>query len=176
MTKNELTEKIYFSSHLTGEFWLRSGKTSTEYFDKYMFESDPAILKEIAEHLAALIPPETEVLAGLEMGGIPIATALSLKTGIPAIFVRKQAKEYGTCKIAEGITFAGKNVCIIEDVVTTAGAVIDGFNELKRKNAVINNVMCVIERESSGRKNLQDLGLQLISLLTMDELNKNKIL
>src|SRR3972149_3310485 len=102
MTRKELAKKIYQASHLTGTFKLRSGQISNEYFDKYLFESDPALLKEIANGMAKLIPEGTEVLAGLEMGGIPLATALSLKTGLPATSVRKQAKDYGTAKLAEG--------------------------------------------------------------------------
>jgi len=119
-----LANEIYKTAHLTGSFKLRSGKVSNDYFDKYLFESNPILLKEIAEHLSRLIPEGTEVLAGLEMGGIPIATALSLKTGIPVAFVRKKAKEYGTCKLAEGIEIQGKNVCIIEDVATTGGQIL----------------------------------------------------
>jgi orotate phosphoribosyltransferase len=124
MTKKELAKKIYDVAHLTGSFTLRSGSVSNEYFDKYRFESNPEILREIAKQMVALIPPETEVLAGLEMGGIPIATALSLETGIPCVFVRKQAKSYGTRQFAEGMDVKGKNVCIIEDVITTGGQVV----------------------------------------------------
>ncbi|MBL7998044.1 MAG: orotate phosphoribosyltransferase, partial [Candidatus Kapabacteria bacterium] len=106
---NHITAKaIYDTAHLRGEFLLRSGAISNEYFDKYLFEAQPALLRTIAEELAPLLPPGTEVLAGLEMGGIPIATALSLHTGIPAAFVRKKAKDYGTRKIAEGTDMRGK--------------------------------------------------------------------
>lgn len=91
MTLN-LAKEIYDVTHLTGTFTLRSGQTSHEYFDKYMFESDPAILAQVAEELVGLIPEDTEVLAGLEMGGIPIATALSLKSGTPSAFVRKKQR------------------------------------------------------------------------------------
>lgn len=84
-------QRIYETAHLTGSYKLRSGKESNDYFDKYLFESNPALLNDIAEHLSELIPSGTEVLAGLEMGGIPVATALSLKTGIPRhSFVKKQ--------------------------------------------------------------------------------------
>ena len=93
MEKHELAQEIYNISHIEGTFKLRSGQTSNEYFDKYLFESEPELLAEIAIHMSELIPEGTEILAGLEMGGIPIATVLSLKTGIPAIFVRKKAKE-----------------------------------------------------------------------------------
>src|SRR5688572_15563852 len=99
MHRNELARRIYAASHLTGEFRLRSGATSREYFDKYRFESDPKLLLAIAEAMAELVPPGVELLAGLEMGGIPLATMLSQVTALPALFVRKKAKEYGTSKL-----------------------------------------------------------------------------
>ena len=110
MTREELAKAIYDVSHLTGTFTLRSGAVSNEYFDKYLFEARPDVLKAIAEHMAELLPGETEVLAGLEMGGIPIATALSLKTGLPGAFVRKEAKKYGTAKVAEGADLKSKKI------------------------------------------------------------------
>ena len=60
------------------------------------------LLRTIAEALVPLVPAGTEALAGLELGGVPIATMLSQLTGIPALFVRKEAKTYGTCQLAEG--------------------------------------------------------------------------
>lgn len=146
MTKNELAKKIFEVAHLTGEFKLRSGQISNEYFDKYRFEARPEILREIAKQMVPLIPPGTEVLAGLEMGGIPITTALSLETGLPCVFVRKEAKEYGTCQFAEGYEIKGKKVCIIEDVVTTGGQVVLSTKDLRSLGAVIENVLCVIHR------------------------------
>jgi orotate phosphoribosyltransferase len=101
-TRTELAGRIYERAHLVGEFTLRSGRTSNEYFDKYLFEADPRLLYDIASALEQLVPEGTEVLAGLELGGIPIVTALSLETGLPAAFVRKNAKTYGTAKLAEG--------------------------------------------------------------------------
>ena len=88
-----------------------------------------------------LIPDGTEVLAGLEMGGIPIATALSLETGIPLVMVRKKAKEYGTCKIAEGLEFKGKKVCVVEDVVTTGGQIILSAKDLRENGAIVDRVI-----------------------------------
>lgn len=170
MERMALANEIYKTAHLTGNFKLRSGKLSNVYFDKYLFESNPILLKEIAEHLSGLIPEGTEVLAGLEMGGIPIATALSLKTGIPVAFVRKKAKEYGTCKLAEGIDIQGKNICIIEDVVTTGGQILLSAQDLKDCGAIVNNVLCVIEREQQGRDNLENSGLKFLSLFKMEEL------
>jgi orotate phosphoribosyltransferase len=171
MKRSELAQRIYSVSHLEGNFRLRSGLTSHEYFDKYLFESDPGLLKEIARQMCRLIPPGIEVLAGLEMGGIPIATAMSMRSGLPAVFVRKKAKEYGTCKLAEGTSVKNKRVCIIEDVVTTGGQIVLSAGDLKQLNAQIEYVLCVIERDSKSRDNLGKAGLELISLFTMAELH-----
>lgn len=146
MTHSELAQKIFEVAHLTGSFKLRSGQTSNEYFDKYKFESQPVLLKEIARQMAPLIPKDTEVLAGLEMGGIPIATALSLETGLPVCFVRKEAKEYGTCLFAEGAAIENKRVCIIEDVITSGGQVILSAADLRSVGALLSTVLCVINR------------------------------
>src|SRR5579863_970867 len=104
----QLAQQINNIARLTGTFRLRSGVTSSEYFDKYRFEADPVLLKGIATSLAALLPDGYEALAGLEMGGIPIATMLSQLTGMPALFIRKKAKEYGTCRFAEGGEVRGR--------------------------------------------------------------------
>lgn len=170
MERTKLAKEIYHVSHLEGTFKLRSGQISNEYFDKYLFESNPKLLKEIAIQMASLIPKETEILAGLEMGGIPIATALSLKTGLPLIMVRKKAKEYGTCKIAEGIDLKGKKICIIEDVVTTGGQIILSAKDLRDFGARINYVLCVIMRDEESKLNLKKEGLELIPLFKMEEL------
>ena len=174
MDRNEVAGKIFKTSHLTGTFTLRSGQISNEYFDKYLFESEPELLAEIASHMSELIPEGTEILAGLEMGGIPIATALSLKTSIPAIFVRKTAKEHGTAKLAEGIGFTSKKVCIIEDVVTTGGQIVMSATDLRQLGADIEYVLCVIERDIKGRENLRKEELELRSLFTMEELKASQ--
>jgi orotate phosphoribosyltransferase len=168
MTKSEVAKKIYELSHITGEFLLRSGQISNEYFDKYLFEADPVVLAEIARIMSELIPEGTEVLAGLEMGGIPVVTAISANTGMPAAFVRKKAKEYGTCKLAEGADVTGKHVLIIEDVVTTGGAIIKGANELREKGAIIDSVLCVIQRAEKATDILAAEGLKLIPAFTME--------
>src|SRR3954468_19491701 len=102
--RDTLARAVYDVAHITGTFRLRSGVTSNEYFDKYLFEADPGLLRELAAALAPLVPAGAEALAGLEMGGIPVATMLSQVTGLPCRFVRKKAKDYGTEKLAEGGT------------------------------------------------------------------------
>ena len=170
MDRKTLARDIYRISNLQGTFTLRSGKVANEYFDKYLFEAQPALLSAIAEHLEPLIPPTTDALAGLEMGGIPVATALSLRASIPTLFVRKEAKTYGTRKLAEGGEVEGKRLLIIEDVVTSGGAVIDAVSQLRALGATVTEALCVIDREGSGAGNLRAVDVKLTPLFTKDQL------
>ena len=172
MDINELAIKIYQKSHIIGDFLLRSGQRSNEYFDKYLFESDPKLLIEIIKQMKLNIPKETDIIAGLEMGGIPLVTALSIETGIDSVFVRKKAKEYGTCKIAEGSDIKNKKVCIIEDVVTTGGQIIQSVQELRNKGAIIDTVLCVILRNKEAIELLKKEDLLLKYVLTMEYINE----
>ncbi len=173
MTKAELAKAIYKASYLQGDFLLRSGQRSSEYFDKYRFESQPHLLAAIADHLAPLVPQETEALAALEMGGIPIGTALSLKTGIPLVLVRKEAKEYGTCKFAEGLDIKGKRLCVIEDVVSTGGQVLISAKDLRDQGALVEQVLCVIFRGEKGFEKFKESGLKLNSLFSKEDLKSS---
>jgi orotate phosphoribosyltransferase len=157
---------------LQGEFVLRSGRTATHYFDKYRFESDPRLLAEIARAAAPLIPPGTEVLAGLEMGGIPVVTMLSQVTGLPACFVRKQAKAYGTERFAEGTEVDGRNVLVVEDVVTSGGQVVLSTADLRAIGAKVTTAFCVIDRGEGGAAKLAEHGIELIGLLRGDQLQR----
>ncbi len=166
-----LADQINTIARLTGTFTLRSGQIATEYFDKYRFEAQPKLLADIAAALAPLIPEGTEVLAGLEMGGIPIATALSLHTGLPAAFVRKEAKQYGTARLAEGAEIAGKRITVIEDVITTGGQVVISTNDLRALGAIVDHVVCVIDRSPDKAAALTAEGLTLHALLTRAQLD-----
>ena len=170
--ETSLAKRIYDTAHITGDFTLRSGAKSTEYFDKYLFEADPKLLKDIAAAMVKLVPPGIDALAGLEMGGIPIATMLSQLTGLPVLFVRKKAKDYGTCKIAEGGAVSGRKLLIVEDVVTSGGAILDAAQALRAEGAVLGQVVCVIDRESGGPANLAKADLILTPLFTMAELKR----
>ncbi|MEZ5373822.1 MAG: orotate phosphoribosyltransferase [Microthrixaceae bacterium] len=166
----DLARRIYATSHLTGEFTLRSGRVSKEYFDKYRFESDPVLLADIAEAMATLVPDDVEVLAGLEMGGIPVVTALARVTGLPACFVRKEAKKYGTAKFAEGADVEGRRVLIVEDVITSGGQVVLSTADLRGVGAHITNVVCVIDRSEGGIEALTAERLTLASVVDRTDL------
>ncbi len=165
-----LAARVFTASYLTGSFVLRSGRTADHYFDKYRFESDPALLAEIVDALAPLVPPGVEGVAGLELGGVPLATMLSAKTGLPAYFVRKEPKRYGTEKVCEGGDVDGRVLVIIEDVVTTGGQMVLSAQDLRAEGAVVEHALCVIDREGGGADVAAAEGIALRALFTMSEL------
>jgi orotate phosphoribosyltransferase len=174
MEIDQLARRVGEVAQLSGEFRLRSGLTAETYFDKYQFESDPVLLHAIAGELVALIPPGTEILAGLELGGIPVVTALSLASGLPAVFVRKAAKSYGTAKLAEGPSIDGRNVLVVEDVVTTGGQVVASTTDLRNLGAIVTTALCVIDREQGGTDALAAGGIALRSLFTRSDIERSR--
>ena len=171
MPSDSLAARVNSIARLTGTFTLRSGQVATEYFDKYRFEADPVLLADIAEAMVPLLPAGTEVLAGLELGGVPIATALSMRTGLPVAFVRKEAKAYGTARLAEGAEIGGKRVTVIEDVITTGGQVIISTTQLRALGAIVEHVVCVIDRSPDHGAAFAAEGLTMTSLLTRAQLD-----
>jgi orotate phosphoribosyltransferase len=170
-TTQLLAADIDATCRLHGEFTLRSGQVSDTYFDKYLFEAQPALLDRVAARMVDLLPEGTELLGGLELGGVPIATMVSAKTGIPALFVRKEAKKYGTAKLAEGPDVAGKRITLIEDVITSGGAVRDAVNALRPLGAIVDPVVCAIDRSPVGENPLADVGLEVRPVLTRADLD-----
>ncbi len=164
-----LARRIYERTHLTGEFRLRSGATSNEYFDKYLFESDPELLREIAQALVRLLPERVDAVAGLELGGVPLAAVISQVSGLPALFVRKEPKTYGTCRLAEGGEVAGRRLVVIEDIVSSGGQVVASCRALRERGAEIVAVLCVVDRESGGAATITSEGLELRSAFTMTQ-------
>jgi orotate phosphoribosyltransferase len=171
VTDQSLAAAIDAACRLHGTFTLRSGQVSDTYFDKYLFEAQPALLDRVAAAMVDLLPADTELLGGLELGGVPIATMVSARTGLPALFVRKKAKEYGTAKLAEGPDFAGRRVTLIEDVITSGGAVRDAVNALRPMGAIVTTVVCAIDRSPEPGESLRDVDLELRSVLTRAELD-----
>jgi orotate phosphoribosyltransferase len=168
---DDLAGEIRKVSRLDGHFVLRSGGTATEYFDKYQFEADPVLLDRLGQRMAVLVPAGTEVLAGLELGGIAVVVALGRHTGLPCAFVRKAAKSYGTARLAEGASVRGRNVLVVEDVVTSGGQVAISTRQLRELGARIDTALCVIDREEGGTEALARDGIQLRSLLTRTDLS-----
>jgi len=156
---------------LTGEFVLRSGQVSDEYFDKYLFETDPVMLRRVAERMVDLVPDDVDLLGGLELGGIPLVTMLSSLTGIPALFVRKEAKTYGTRRLAEGAATTGRRVLLVEDVITTGGAVRNAARALRAGGATVETVVCAIDRSEPGTDPFARDRIAIRAVLTEDLLD-----
>ena len=167
-----LARRVYETAHLTGSFRLRSGIMADEYFDKYLFEAEPSLLREVGYALAGLLPDEAGAVAGLELGGIPLATIVSQISGLPALFVRKQPKTYGTSRLAEGGEVAGRRLAVIEDVVTSGGQLLESCAALREQGAELVAVLSVIDREQGGREALRAAGLDYRAVFTMTELRR----
>ena len=168
---SSLARQVNDRCRLTGRFVLRSGRVADEYFDKYQFEADPVLLDSLAAAMVPLVPTGTEVLAGLELGGIPVVTALGRHTSLPCSFVRKAAKPYGTARLAEGAPVAGRQVLVVEDVVTSGGQILLSTRELRTLGAHVSHALCVIDRQEGGPAALATAGLTLHSLLTRSDLD-----
>lgn len=170
MEKRTLAAAVKKAAYLEGDFVLSSGKRSKYYLDKYLFSTDPVLLGDIAEALAAITPPEYDRLAGVELGAVPLVTALALKTGKPFVIVRKKAKDYGTVKLFEGRLEPGEKVVLVEDVLTTASQAIQAAARLREFRVDVVKVVYVIDREEGAAANLAAAGLAAESVLTKSDL------
>ena len=155
---------------LRGTFTLRSGRTSTYYIDKYLFLSQPEILAELAKMLAERLPKETTHLAGAELGGIPLVTAVSLASGLPCVFVRSTKKDHGTAKQIEGTLQPHGKVVIVEDVATTGGQAIEAAKIITTAGAEVLRIMATIDRMEGARQNIEAAGYAFEALFTAGDL------
>ena len=171
MTREELAAAVKRAAYIEGDFVLSSGKRSKYYLDKWRFETDPGLLREIAKALAELLPsPPPERLAGVELGGVPLAAALALATGIPYLVVRREAKDYGTGREVEGLMEKGQRVVLVEDVLTTASQAISAARRLTRLGLKVQGVVYVIDREEGADANLRAAGFEPTMLFRKSDL------
>ncbi len=158
---------------LEGDFLLRSGRRSSYYLDKYRFETRPELLGPLGERLAAAArehEPEAVRLAGPALGAVALAASASLASGLPFVIVRDSAKEYGTANRLEGPFEEGELVCVLEDVVTSGGALAEAVDALREAGLVVRNAICVVDREEGGADALARLGVRLRSLYRAGDL------
>ncbi len=169
MEKTELAKSIRAASFLTGRFKLRSGIVSPFYIDKYRFESDPLLLSSVIDELERLLPKSFDKIAGLELGGIPLATGLSLKTGKQCLYIRKAPKPYGTCNLVEGGFYPRETAVVVEDVITTAGQVCKSVEQMRGLGLIVQHIVCVIDRQQGGKENLAHIECSLASVFTLSD-------
>ena len=157
---------------ISGDFVLRSGQRTDVYLDKYRAEAEPGLLLRAAQAMAPSVEPGTELLAGLELGGVPLAVMLSQVVGLPTRFVRKRPKEYGTRLQVEGGDLEGRRVAVVEDVVTSGGAVIDGVQALRDAGAQVDVALCLIVREAAAADRLAAVGVRLHGAFDLADLEE----
>src|SRR6266851_914603 len=168
--RETLGRELVKASYLKGDFVLRSGKRSNRYFDKFLFETDPALLRSLGKHLAALVPQETQRLAAPELGAVLLGGAVSMETGLPLVLVRKEPKGYGTSKQIEGRFEAGDRITVIEDVVTTGGDSLRSAQVLSDAGANVIHLIVVLDRGEGGEENIRQAGIPYSPLFRITDL------
>jgi orotate phosphoribosyltransferase len=168
-----LASELVRHAYLEGDFLLRSGKRSRYYLDKYRFETRPELLRPIGERIAVVVrehAADAVRLAAPELGAVALAAAASLESGLPFLIVRKEAKEYGTANRLEGPYDAGECVCLVEDVVTSGGALLESVDALRNAGLVVHTAVCVVDREEGGADALARHAVRLRPLFRASEL------
>ena len=168
-----LGRRIVDAALLEGDFTLRSGKRSSWYLDKYRFETDPDLLRDLGERLAEATndaEPDAVRLAGPALGAVALAASAAMASGRPFIIVRGEAKGYGTGNRIEGSYEPGDLVCLVEDVVTSGGALCEAVEAVREAGLVVRHAVCVVDREEGGADALARLGVRLASLYRASDL------
>ncbi len=168
--RTALGRELVAASYLKGDFILRSGTRSNRYFDKFLFETEPALLQRLGRHLAALVPKQTQRLAAPELGAVLLGGAVSMETGLPLVLVRKEPKGYGTSKQIEGRFEAGDRVTVIEDVVTTGGDSLRSAKVLRDAGVEVIHLVVVLDRGEGGEENIRQAGIPYSPLFRISDL------
>jgi orotate phosphoribosyltransferase len=177
---DELAEALVEHAYLEGDFLLRSGKRSRYYLDKYRFETRPELLRPLGERIAAAVrehAPDATRLAAPELGAVALVAAASLESELPFVIVRKAAKEYGTANRIEGPYDEGECICLVEDVVTSGGALLDSVEALRALGLVVHTAVCVVDREEGGADALARHAVRLRPIFRAGELlaHRNRV-
>lgn len=166
----ELARDIVAAAYLRGDFVLSSGKRSSYYFDKYLFETKPTVMRRLAGLLGEMVPPDVVRLAGPELGAVALSAVVSLETGLPFVIVRKAPKSYATASPIEGELHPGERVLVIEDVISTGGEALAAAEKLRAAGAVVVGILGVIDRQQGGSEAIAAAGLTFGALFRLDEL------
>lgn len=167
----ELARDITGAAFLRGDFVLSSGTRSSYYFDKYLFETKPSILRRVCSELVNLLPSDVDRIAGPELGAVALAAGVSLESGLPFVIVRKGGKEYGTNRLVEGELYPGERVTVIEDVISTGAQALSAAQQVKRAGANVVGILGVIDREQGGAQGIEAEGYHFDALFTKSDLD-----
>ncbi len=168
--RKDLARDLVKASYLKGDFVLRSGKRSNRYFDKFLFETEPGLLKRLGRHLAELVPRETQRLAAPELGAVLLGGAVSMESGLPLLLVRKEPKGYGTTRQIEGRFVHGERVTVIEDVVTTGGDSLRSIQVLRDGGLDVIHLVVVLDRGEGGEDNIREARIPYSPLFRIEDL------
>jgi len=161
--------RLVRAAFLQGEFVLSSGRRSEYYIDKYLFETQPDLLRDIARLIAQALPPETTRLAGPALGGVPLATAVALETGLPYVIVRPEPKDHGTARMIEGRIEPGDRLVVLEDVVTTGAQAVRAARTVEEAGGRILMILAVVDRHEGGRAGIEAAGYRFQALYDLSE-------
>ncbi|MHC5109492.1 MAG: orotate phosphoribosyltransferase [Planctomycetota bacterium] len=170
MNHKELAQKIKDAAYLEGDFTLRSGRKSKYYLDKYLFETQPEILAALGTMFSAHIADSTTLIAGAELGGVSLAAATAIKSGLPFVIIRNAKKDYGTSKPFEGKMSDGDSVLLVEDIATSGGQVLEAAQLIQGIGAKVERIIAVIDRQEGARENIEGAGFVFESLFTKSDL------
>jgi len=170
----DLAARVREAALLEGDFVLSSGKRSSFYVDKYLFSTEPALLRDVAQALSETLPPDVDRLAGVELGAVPLVVATALHTGLPYVIVRKAAKEYGGSagRAVEGVIEGGERVVLLEDVVSTGTQALRAARELAGLGVDVVKVVAVLDRRDEPSEKLEEFAFE--SLLRIADLGVGK--
>lgn len=152
-----------------GDFTLTSGKKSSYYVNMKLASTNPDILKLISIEFAKLIPNETDFIAGMELGAVPLAVALSLETGLPYTMIRKGERKHGTGSRLEGPS-KGKAI-LVDDVATTGGSNVESLEVLLGEGIDVTKILVVVDREEGAQEKLKPYNVSFRSLISASELS-----
>jgi orotate phosphoribosyltransferase len=164
----DLASRIREAALLEGDFVLSSGQRSSFYVDKYLFSTEPVLLRDVAVALSGKLPDGVERLAGVELGAVPLVVATALVTGLPYVIVRKSAKGYGTGRGIEGNLERGERVALIEDVVTTGTQAVQAARSLAEAGVEIVTVVAVLDRREVPKERIGEF--PFAALLRLEDL------
>lgn len=158
--------RLVAAGQRTGPYRLTDGTVLAGYFDPYLITSNPILLDQASRALAELLPPGTELIAAPVLAAVPLAAAVSLRTGLPTAFLRAEPKGHGTDRRIEGADVSGRRAVVIDDTARTGASLLNAARLLRAHRAHVGTALCILDRELGARARLNDHKITLRALVT----------